>query len=250
MHLQIAEQILTALDEGSTSNGRLHPDLCENLPAFFFGNIAPDFQIICNLPRIESHFYPIPPAEDDDAFGKMLTKYPDLQITTNLTREHAIFIAAYGAHLLLDLIWFNEILVPYFVKSKTLADRPHRRFIHFTVLAYLDQLAYDSLSPSTGQLLAAAAPKNWIPFGKTNDLIEWRDLVANQLVPGAATETAAIFAERLNMTPEAFAANLQDATWMEPNVFNIVPMDSIQAILKTAVPRSIQLLSDYLYPKH
>ncbi len=248
MHLHIAEQMITALDERSIDNGRLHTDLYQNLPAFYLGNIAPDFQILCNLPRSESHFYPIPPAADDDAFGNMLAKYPGLHRVTSLPREHAVFIAAYGAHLLLDLIWFHKILVPYFIKPKFLKDRAHRTFLHFTVLAYLDQLAYDSLSPTVGTLLSSSIPKEWLPFAENDDLIQWRDMVANQLLPGGETETVAIFSGRLHMSSEAFAANLQDDTWMETNIFSIIPTDTIQAILKTAVPRSIQLLSDYLYP--
>ncbi len=248
MHLHIAEQMITALDERSLDNGRLHTDLRQNLPAFYLGNIAPDFQILCKLPRIESHFYPIPPAADDDAFGTMLAKYPDLHRAAHLPQEHAVFIAAYGAHLLLDLIWFQDILIPYFLKPKFLEDRAHRTFVHFTVLAYLDQLAYDSLSPTVGTLLASSIPKDWLPFAENDDLIQWRDLVANQLQPGGETETITIFSGRLHMSPEAFAANLHDADWMETNIFNVIPMDAIQTILKTAVPRSIQLLSDYLYP--
>jgi len=128
-----------------------------------------------------------------------------------------------------------------------LGDRANRTLLHFTVLTYLDQLAYQSLPPTAAATLSTAVPDNWLPFGETSDLVAWRDLVAAQLAPGAETETAAIFAGRLNMSTETFAANLQDENWMASNIFRIIPMSRIQAILQTAVPRSIQLITNYLY---
>lgn len=248
MHLQIAEQILASLEQTPVKDGRLHTDLTQNLPAFYLGNIAPDFQIVCHLPREETHFFPIPPALDADAFATMLAKYPALQQVTVLSHEQAVFIAAYGAHLLLDLIWFNEILIPYFVKSKDLGDRKRRTLLHFSVLTYLDRLAQASLPHYAGKTLSAAKPHRWLPFGDGDALLQWRHLVAKQLAPGAATETVEIFAGRLNMPPEAFAANLDDTHWLETNIFRVIPVDTMQAILQTAVPRTIQLLTNYLYP--
>ena len=248
MHLDIAEKMLAALDEGSVFNGRLRTAICNQWPAFYLGNIAPDFQIVSNLPRVESHFYPIPPDADADAFGSMLMQYPTLQNVNDLDQEHAVFVAAYGAHLLLDLIWFHEILIPYFVKPSDLGDRKQRTLLHFTVLAYLDQMSYESLPKSASATLFSAQSKDWLPFGEQDALIEWRDMVANQLVPGNEIETAVIFAGRLDMPPEEFAANLASDTWMDSHIFRQIPVANIQEILNTAVSRSIQLLSDYLYP--
>jgi hypothetical protein len=248
MHLDIAEKILAAVDDPAGEHGRLHTPLLNNLPAFYYGSIAPDFQIVCNLPRIESHFYPIPSAPDDDAFANMLEKYPALRNVKELDEAQAVFIAAYGAHLLLDLIWFHEILIPYFVKPPDLGDRPHRSLLHLTVLAYLDSLSYQSLPNRAAETLFAAQPNGWLPFGGADALVEWRDLVANQLLPENDIETSKIFAGRLNMSPAIFVSNMNDATWMDQHVFNQIPVPDIQAILNTAVSRSIQLITDYLYP--
>lgn len=71
-------------------------------------------------------------------------------------------------------------------------------------------------------------------------------MLVNQLHPGAITKTIEIYAGRLKMTPTEFAANLHDQSWMQAQVFNKIPVDEVQHILQTAVPRSVELISSYL----
>jgi hypothetical protein len=59
-------------------------------------------------------------------------------------------------------------------------------------------------------------------------------------------KTVEIYAGRLGISPEQFVANLQDPAWMQAQVFDKIPVDQVQQILQTAVPKSIDLINDYL----
>ncbi|MCP5098596.1 MAG: hypothetical protein GY943_23850 [Chloroflexi bacterium] len=246
MHLQIANQLLTRLSDCGQENGRLHTLLTQQQSALFFGSIAPDFPAICDLPRIESHFYAMPPAPDHDAFQEMLLACPQLANGQELAPVHAVFIAAYGAHLMFDLIWFRDIVMPWIIAPKNLGERPYRQLLHFALLTYLDELAFASLTNTAVSTLSTSIPNNWLPFTDNATLIQWRDLVGKQLQPGATLETIPIFAARLQLAPETFAAYVHDQTWMQTNLFDKLPIDKIQETLKTAVPLSIDCLSHYL----
>ncbi len=243
MHLQIAENILSLLQ--NTHNGRLSTLLQQQWSAFYLGSVAPDFQSICHIPRENTHFYGFPPDMSHPAYEVMLEKNQGLADSHRLKPEQAVFTAAYLAHLLLDLIWFEEVVVPLFVQREW-AERHQRRLGHFILLTYLDQLALASLPTTAVSILATAHPNEWLPFAQDNDLVRWRDMLTAQLHPGAAIQTVEIYAERLKMTPGQFSTHLHDPTWMHQQLFVHVPLEQVQQVLTTAVPRSITLISSYL----
>jgi hypothetical protein len=242
MHLEIAERIL--------EDARLSPGLRklvgDHFPAFYFGNVAPDFHTICEIPREETHFYPLPPEPGDRAFPTMFALYPELSPASKIPVSQAAFLAGYSAHLMLDVRWFHEVMMPYFIQSNEW-DNHHQRFlVHNTLLTYLDKLAVDSLPDSSEKTLAEADPQHWLPFASDEELVKWRDFLVVQLRPGTPLQTITIFAERLHMTPEEFAANLDDPIWMQENLFNRVPVDDVQAMITSGVAESIDLINDYL----
>lgn len=243
MHLDVARKILghAELDR------EIAAQLRQALPAFYLGNVAADFQTIADVPREETHFYPLPPDPDVRAHEKMLEEHPQLAHASTLRADHAVFVAAYRAHLMLDLCWFRHVLIPFFVEATDWpADHRQRFLVHNTLLTYLDKLALETLPPSTAETLAAADPDHWLPFAGDGDLIRWRDLLVKQLQPGATTETISIYAQRMKMTPEEFAANLEDPQWMHEHVFRKVPLDEVEEVLSQGTLQSIPLIADYL----
>lgn len=243
MHLDVARQILAHAE----LDREIAAQLREALPAFYLGNVAADFQTIADVPREATHFYPLPPEPDDRAHEKMLEEYPQLAQASDLTPEHAVFVAAYRAHLMLDLRWFRRVLIPFFVEATDWpADHRRRFLVHNTLLTYLDKLALETLPSSTAETLEAADPDHWLPFAGDGDLIRWRDLLVRQLQPGATTETITIYAERMKMTPKEFAANLEDPEWMHEHVFRKVPLDEVEEVLSQGTRDSISLIADYL----
>lgn len=242
MHLEIAERIL---GEDSLSQ-KVRREIKSHYPAYYLGHVAPDYQTICNVPREKTHFYKLPPAKDNRAYPKMLALYPELAIPAHLKPEHATFIAAYCAHLMLDLVWFHKILIPYFVEPTDWESNHQRFVVHNTLLTYLDKQAVETLPDNAAEILAAAKPAGWLPFALDKELTSWRDLLVDQLKPNSRLRTVEIYAERLFLTPEEFAANLEKSEWMDEYLFQRVPIQEVRQIIAAAVLESVELISDYL----
>ena len=244
MHLHTAEQILELAK--ANGNGRLHTTLAAEWPAFYLGSVAPDVNAISAIPRKASHFYDVPPAEDELAYPTMLAQYPQLADPAKMSAAQAICVAGYSAHLLLDLIWLREVVYPFFFLPKDLGNKRQRELTHFILLTYLDTIALDALPETAVTTLASAHSVAWLPFIEDSILANWQEMLVVQLKPEAPVKTIEIYAGRLGMSPAEFAANLQDPAWMQAQVFDKIPVAQVQHILQTAVPQSIDLIHNYL----
>lgn len=242
MHLQIAERILAddALKEVTRQVVQSY------LPAFYLGHVAPDYQTICNVPREKTHFYRLPPDPMYRGYLRMLATYPKLSQPATLGDEHAVFISAYCAHLMLDLRWYEDVLIPFFVEPIDWESNHQRFVVHNTLLTYLDKQAVKVLPKEAANTLADAKPMHWLPFATVEELTNWRDVLVDQLQPGARLRTIEIYAERLFLTPEEFAANLEESSWMDEYLFQRVPLQKVQEILTSAVHESVEMISNYL----
>lgn len=246
MHLQIAEQINKSLRDQAGQTGNLLALLESEWPAFYLGSVAPDYQTLCGVPREVTHFYGLPPAPDNQAYPRMMGRYPILAQANGLPAGQAVFVAAYAAHLMLDLIWFRQIVVPEFYNAPQLGDVRQRHLLHLILLSYLDKLAFETLPDTAGDTLACAQPAGWLPFAADENLTDWRDFLVSQLRPAGRSQTTAIYAGRLRMTTEEFAAKLEDGAWLKQNLFAQIPVTAVQEIFAAAVPASIQLINSYL----
>ncbi|VAW31521.1 hypothetical protein MNBD_CHLOROFLEXI01-4297 [hydrothermal vent metagenome] len=247
MHLHIAEQILE--QSSVNGNGRLQTLLTAEWPAFYLGSVAPDVNAISDISREGTHFYKMPPDRQEMAYPTMLKMVPQLNNVLVMPAAQAVCVAAYSAHLMLDLIWLREVVYPYFYLPKTLGSRQQREIIHFTLLTFLDTLALQALPKTAVSTLAAATSRHCLPFIEDNLLHQWRDMLVAQLQPGAPIKTVEIYAERLGMSAAEFDANLQNKQWMQTHLFDKIPVDKVQAVLQTAVPQSLDLISNYLKDK-
>lgn len=241
MHLHIAEMIRAQAGR----NGRFASTLTASWPAFYLGSVAPDCQEIAEVSREATHFYGIPPQPDNQAYPRMLAEYSSLGDGAALPPAQAMFVAAYSAHLMVDLVWFRDVLMPYFVNTTNWAAAfEERRMVHHIVLTYLDKLAYESLPETAVTTLSSAHPNHWLPFISDDALCQWRNQLVIQLEPTGELETINVYASRLGITPAEFAANLDNPDWMEAHVFQNVPVGEIQAKLETAVTDSIILICE------
>ncbi len=247
MHLHTAEQIRNTI-AAQNGDGRLLAQIDACWPAFYLGSVAPDINAICNIARSATHFYRTPPPPGEQAYDVMLAQYPELASAPDLKASRAVFVAAYRAHLLLDLVWLRQIVDPFFFHADHLGDRIQRQLTHFILLTWLDGLALAALPDTAVATLAHASPHQWLPFAPDETLVSWRDLIVDQLQPDALPHTVEIYAGRIGVFPETFAANLQDDAWMAEHIFGKIPVDQIQAHLTTAVTHSVELIRKYLYP--
>ncbi len=246
MHLQIAEKIKCNLQDLPVQRRRRVAIIRDEWPAFYLGSVAPDYQTICGVPREVTHFYKLPPEPDNQAYPRMLSRYPQLANIHKSPDGKKVFVAGYIAHLLLDLIWFRQVVMPMFYDRPQLGDLYQRHLLHLILLTHLDKLAYDALPESAGSTLSKAIPIDWLPFATDKQLREWREFLVPQLLPGGAPLTTQIYAGRLHMTAEDFTAKLDDGAWLKQNLFAQVPVFTVQAILADAVPASIRLIYNYL----
>jgi hypothetical protein len=247
MHLQYAEEIRALAVARKGENGRLPLLLAQNWPAFYLGSVAADCQEVAGLSRVATHFYDVPPEPGHMAYPQMLAAYPQLTAASCLTPGQAVFIAAYSVHLMFDLLWFREVMLPHFVQRPDwAAPFEQRHLVHNVVLTYLDQVAYQSLPATAVTTLAVAEPDHWLPFVPDAALTRWRDRLVTQLQPGGDLETIAVYAGRMHISPTEFAANLSSSDWMTDHVFRFVPVADIQAQLHAAVESSLDIIEEYL----
>ena len=242
-HLDITERML-ASDGLSSAIKEL---LLAHKPAFMLGNVAADLQTITDIKRSATHFYRRMEALTFDAPAIMLEKYPQIADASTLSPEHAVFLAGYIAHLHFDILWFRGILHPYYWDVPGWnASFEERVLSHNTLLTYLDTLALRVLPAGTGPLLAQATPENWLPFATDEAIIQWRDLLTEQLKPDADVQTIIIYAGRMKISPETFKKNLADPHWMQENVFEVVPLEVVRKLLDDTVVQSIERIESYL----
>jgi hypothetical protein len=241
MHLQIAERVRAS----ESFDGAVRRLVEQEWPAFYLGSVAADVQTVSHVPRDQTHFYGLPPDPHRPVHEVMFSQHPSLAEAGRLPPAQAVFVAAYAAHLMLDVRWYWEVLTPYFINAEW-GEHRHRFLVHNTLLTYLDQIAMAGLPANADETLAAAEPACWLPFVDDADLTCWRDMLVEQLRPGAMSQTVEVYARRLGMTAADFAANLRDPAWMDEQVFHNVPLARVQAMLEGAVGQSIELIQDYL----
>lgn len=245
MHLRVSEELRALAAKRPGLDGRLRDVLRDEWPAFYLGSVAPDYQSIVGLPRAATHFYRMSPQSRDQSLRTMRTQHPQLWPGHDQRPDQAAFVAAYLVHLHLDLKWHFDVVEPFFAQT-TLAEDPFNGYLmHLILLAYLDHIAREALPETAAATLSAAAPDHWLPFATDQHLIAWRDFLVQQLQPGAMTQTEQIYAGRLRMTPEEFAAKLHSPDWMREELFSRVPVSSVQQQMQTAVPDCLDLIETY-----
>lgn len=246
MHLWLSEELRSQAQRGTDSDRALFERLSCSWPAFSLGSVAPDFQTICGIPRATTHFYKMPPRFVDQGWKGLLAENPELYPGKRLDPERAAFTAAYLVHLLLDLRWHFDVVMPYFADMSLVGDLRQGYLLHVTFLTYLDNLALRRLPETATSDLAAASYEGWLPFAADEEIESWRKYLLGQMGPGVETETIKIFAGRLQMTADEFSAKLNDPAWMERELFSRIPAAKIERQLIASLPACLELVRDYI----
>ena len=199
-HISIAEELL-ASDEMPES---VRAFLLAQRGAFLLGKTAPDVQTLSGQARSETHFYHIPLRGTRAPWEKMFTRYRSLGCPASLSSDQAAFISGYICHLQADVIWITDLFVPYFVPMIAGTRRKQVGYLHNALRSYLDALILEKLPQDVGKRLADVNPSGWLPFVQDRYLAAWRDYLAQQLIPGAKSQTVEVFASRLEIPIEEF----------------------------------------------
>jgi len=242
-HLSLAEELIN------------HPSLPEkirhflqgNRCGFFFGNTAPDVQVVSGQPRQATHFFNLPiQTGDRPAWELLLTDYPLLAQTRQLPATQVAFLAGYLCHLQADWLWVKDIFTPVFGPRCSWETFRQRLYYHNVLRAYLDQHILPELSPGMDACLGQVEPDGWLPFVQDRHLAEWRDLLFPQLHGGATPQTVEVFSSRQGISASEYYALLESEDRMQKEVFEHLPVRLIQSYRQRVVDKSLLLLSDYL----
>jgi hypothetical protein len=229
-----------------------HPDLpvglkvalAVQLPAFLHGNTAPDVQTLSGHPREATHFFPVPLGTAPPGPTQMLARYPALAHPAALPPHQAAFLAGYLAHLVFDQLWVADIFDPVFGEEQTWASFRERLYLHNALRAFWDAQDLARLPPETAGRLKSAEPNVWLPFVDDHHLYAWRDLIADQLGPGAG-RTVEVFAQRMRVDATDFAALLGSPAELQRRVFAHVPLEALDRYRAKALARSVQVIRAY-----
>ena len=242
-HLSVAEQIL----DHEQAPGYLGDFLRRNRRAFLLGNTAPDVQVVSNQPRQATHFYDLPLKNHIHLpWDELWTAYPPLAHPANLPDAQAAFLAGYICHLQADWHWVKDIFIPVFGLHSKWSSFPQRMVLHNVLRAYLDRQILPILSNGLGYDLRRVELKGWLPFVEDRYLLQWRDDLAGQLHPGAATRTVEVFAERQHVSLEIFTHLLDSEDQMESEVFSHVSRATLEKYRNKIVALNLKLLENYL----
>ncbi|MBN2499953.1 MAG: zinc dependent phospholipase C family protein [Anaerolineales bacterium] len=220
--------------------------LAENWNAFLFGKTAPDVQVVSHQSRQDTHFYTVPPVGTTPAWERMLSIYPALSHPGKLSPHQAAFIAGYACHLEADEAWLWDIFLPVFGPDAAWETFRQRLYLHNVMRAYLDRIVVANLPKGAGTHMQAAQPHTWLPFVEDTYLVQWRDLVAGQLQPGAKIQTVEVFAGRQGVDVNAFYQLLDSEERMDAEVFQHLPRPQLADYHSDLVLANITLLQTYL----
>jgi hypothetical protein len=241
MHLVLADAMLA----DSRLPAPVLPLLQDQLPAFRLGHTAPDAQTVSGQPREATHFFTVPMVDRRPAHEKMFGLHPELARPDRLPPAQAAFLSGYICHLALDQLWIGQIFEPVFGIGAHWADFRDRLYLHNILRTHLDQVDLPQLQGGVGASLAAASPTHWLPFILDGALVGWRDLLAEQLLPGAAIQTVEIFARRMNRDPKELAALLDSPEELDRLIFSRLPREQLDAFRTDGLARSLELVAEY-----
>jgi len=240
MHMALAERLIADF----TLPRAVCDLLSANWGAFLFGSIAPDARVSTGLQRADTHFFEYGPRVESPA-AAMLTAYPQLRRAALSDDAQAAFVAGYTAHLAMDAVWCTDLLFPVFIEAEWGTQAAKFLVLHL-LLAYLDRRDRALLPERHYDQLATATPSHWLPFIDDASLVVWRDTIASQLAPGAASQTIAILSQRVNRSAAEIESALSDEAEMQRLTWDNVPMPVLRQAEATMYSTCLETVSAYL----
>lgn len=242
MHLALAHRLLR--DPDLPAKVRTH--LTEQWGAFLLGSIAPDARVTAGTHRGDSHFFEYNPVVDPPPIHAMLSKYPTLRASALTHKQHMVFVAGYTAHLKMDEVWCTDMLFPVFIQGNRWDSKQIEYLMLHLLLAYMDQRDLKLLHPDDYGKLSATTPQQWLPFMTDEGLCTWRDMVAAQLAPGGISLTNQILGQRVALSADAMAAQINDEALMEERMWSRLLPEQLTAIEEAMYVQTRHAVIDYL----
>lgn len=239
-HLAVAQRLL---DE-PTLDPAHRVLLGRQRAAFLLGSVAADARVGAGTPRSATHFYhyvqhmnAMPP------WRVMMEAHPVLW--SPVDDAHEAFIAGYVAHLAMDEIWSRRMVAPYFVGGAW-GDQRLRFVMLHVILIVLDERDERMLAGWQAEALGQAVPRNWLPFLPDAALIDWRDLIYQQIRPGGISLTLNIFGQRAGKTPQELRQLLDSEQAMYEQLWQYVPQAYLAEVEQAMYAHCVSQMAAFL----
>ena len=158
-HLDVAEIVLSQEDLPV----EVHAFLTHHKPAFMFGNVAPDVQVVSGQKREETHFFRLPVSENTCyPWEPIFRENPGLTHPCKLSPDRAAFLAGYLCHLQADWSWAVEIFEPVFGMHASWSTFHDRLYLHNVLRSYMDLKVMERLNGRTRHHLEQAGLDGWL----------------------------------------------------------------------------------------
>jgi hypothetical protein len=241
-HIALCEQVL-ASPELPAASRRI---LARQRAAFLFGSTAPDAGGLAGLQRAATHFFEVPLRNRRPAHLRLLAQHPVLARPHQCPADQAAFLAGYLSHLWLDQLWISIVFQPAFGQPP-FGTGFHQRLVEHNLLrAHLDRLDQTALPARLDDLLLQAEPKHWLPFLTDGDLIAWRDHLAEQVSANGRIRTLEVFADRLGLSTEAFARQLDTPAVIDRILAERLPAGTLDRFRSWSLAGALELVGYYL----
>ena len=219
--------------------------LTRQRPAFQLGSIVADARVSSGVGREVTHFY---------AYGQPMTKRPwrsmlecHPALNNALDEAHLAFVAGYVAHLATDEAWTLKMVRPQFWERDWHGvDRWEKFFALHLILTVMDERDESLLEDWQAASLNCCEPYGWLPFMSDDVLRGWRDLVAEQIMPGGISQTLSIFATRLRCDSREIRTALDDAAQMDDILWRHVPRALLEEVERLCYAYTRDQLAVYL----
>lgn len=242
MHMALVQCLIT----DASLPGSIHDLLRAEWGAFLLGSIAPDARVSSGISRADTHFFEYRPVIDPPPAVAMLNRYPELRRAALQDTAKAVFIAGYVGHLAMDEIWCTQLLFPCFVEANGWQPQEERNLALHLLLGYLDERDRTQIPEIDYPALTSASPDHWLPFIGDEALAGWRDLIASQLAPGAASQTLEILGKRVAVPAARLAQYVGSPTEMHARLWAHVPPEQIPIIEEAMYRATLRTVIDYL----
>jgi hypothetical protein len=177
---------------------------------------------------------------------QLLRACPQLAQASRISPQQAAFLAGYGCHLRADWIWVTEIFEPVFGLQASWETFRKRLYLHNVLRSYMDQQVLEPVRELTRQALEQVVWGDWLPFVQDDDLQTWRNLLTEQLVPGAKIQTVEVFASRQGISPQTYYDLLNSEQALEHAIFSHFPRNHLEIYRANLVADNRLFLQNYL----
>jgi len=217
-HLQIAQRLLQ-----DTAMPRTYLELIlAHRSAFQLGSNVADARVSSGVGRHVTHFYSYDRPIIQHPWRVMLDDHQSLK--TPCDNAHLAFLAGYVAHLSTDEAWALKMVRPHFAMREWVNVERHDKFfaLHL-LLTHMDERDEALLESWQADMLAQCIPNQWLPFMPDEVLCQWRDLVAEQIIPDGISQTLTIFGSRLKLDQSFIRETLDTPDTMTNRLWQHIP---------------------------